>query len=83
MYEDIYGKVSTPLQFAQGLAYKHNKTKRKSKRELRTDQEKVAYIKTEHERRRIERLYFELKWQLNLAFIEGVTNINIDSPLHL
>ncbi len=71
MYNDIYGKVSTPLQFAQGLVYKHHKPKRKAKRELRTEQDKVAYIKSEHERRRIERLYFELKWQLNLAFIEG------------
>lgn len=71
MYNDIYGKVSTPLQFAQGLVFKHYKPKRRTKRELRTDQEKVAYIKNEHERRRIERLYFELKWQLNLAFIEG------------
>jgi hypothetical protein len=85
MYNDIYSKISTPLQFAEGLAIKHynEKDRRKFKRNLVTDQDKVAYVKQEYERRRIERLYFELKWQLNMAFIEGVTNINIDSPLHL
>lgn len=40
------------MQFAQGLAFKHYKPNRKSKRELRTEQEKVAYIKNEHERRK-------------------------------
>jgi hypothetical protein len=73
------------MQFAQGLTYKHydEKEKRRYKRTLTTDQEKIAYIKQEYERRRIERLYFELKWQLNMAFIEGeqyqyISNITND-----
>ena len=85
MYNDVYGKISTPMQFAQGLAYKHydEKEKRKYKRQLINDQEKISYIKQEYERRRIERLYFELKWQLNMAFIEGeqysyISNITND-----
>lgn len=71
MYNDVYGKISTPMQFAEGLAFQHHNPKRKYRKELRTEQEKVAYVIQEYERRRIERLYFELKWQLNLAFIEG------------
>lgn len=74
MYNDIYSKVSTPMQFAEGLTLKHYNEKkevRKFKRKLVDDQDKVAYVKQEYERRRIERLYFELKWQLNMAFIEG------------
>ena len=86
MYNDVYGKVSTPMQFAEGLAYKHyneKKENRKYKRKLINDQEKIAYVKQEYERRRIERLYFELKWQLNMAFIEGeqysyISNISND-----
>ena len=88
---DVYSKVSTPLEFAKGLTMTQNKPKRRNKRELRTEQEKVAYIKEEYERRRIERLYFELKWQLNLAFIEGeqyqyisdITNDLIEYPVML
>lgn len=86
MYNDVYSKISTPMQFAEGLAFKHyneRQEQRKFKRKLISDNEKIAYIKQECDRRRIERLYFELKWQLNMAFIEGVTNVNIDSPLHL
>lgn len=84
-YNDVYGKISTPIGFSQGLTYKHydEKEKRRYKRTLNTDQEKIAYIKQEYERRRIERLYFELKWQLNMAFIEGeqyqyISNITND-----
>jgi len=73
LYNDVYSKITTPIQFAEGFARKHynEKPKRRYKRNLRTDQEKISYIKDEYERRRIERLYFELKWQLNMAFIEG------------
>ena len=58
----------------QGFAYKHHNEKKKPrrhKRSLDTEEEKIAYIKSEYERRRMERLYFELRWQLNMAFIEG------------
>ena len=58
----------------QGFAYKHHDEKnkpRRHKRRLGTEEEKIAYIKNEYERRRMERLYFELRWQLNMAFIEG------------
>ena len=73
MYNDIYGKISTPLQFMQGFAYKHydEKKPRRHKRRLITETDKIAYVKNEYERRRMERLYFELRWQLNMAFIEG------------
>ncbi len=73
MYNDIYSKVSTPLQFAEGFAYKYHKEKnqRKHRRKMDTESEKISYIKSEYERRRMERLYFELRWQLNMAFIEG------------
>lgn len=73
MYSDIYSKISTPLEFAQGLAYQHKDKRdiRRHKRKLITEQDKVAYIKQEFERRRTERLYFELQWQLNMAFLEG------------
>lgn len=74
MFNDVYSKVATPIGFAEGLAFQHyqqKKERRKFKRQLLNDQEKIAYIKQEYERRRLERLYFELKWQLNMAFIEG------------
>lgn len=91
MYNDIYNKVSTPIEFVEGLALKHyneKKERRRYKRQFINDQEKVAYVKQEYERRRIERLYFELKWQLNMAFIEGeqyqyicnVTNDLVEYP---
>lgn len=69
----------------QGFAYKHygDKKQRKHKRKLNTETEKISYIKNEYERRRMERLYFELRWQLNMAFIEGeqyqyISNITND-----
>lgn len=72
MYNDIYSKISTPLAFAEGFAYKYQKKKsRMHKRRMDTEAEKITYIKDEYERRRMERLYFELRWQLNMAFIEG------------
>lgn len=84
-YNDVYSKVSTPMQFSEGLAFTHyeKKEKRKFKKRLTNDNEKIAYVKQEYERRRIERLYFELKWQLNMAFIEGeqyqyISNITND-----
>jgi hypothetical protein len=76
MYNDIYSKISTPLGFANNLAKKHykddlKKNGRRYKNKLVTPQDKVTYIKQEYERRRLERLWFELKWQLNMAFLEG------------
>ena len=92
MYNDIYSKISTPVEFMKGLAVQHYKDKPKKKtrfiKKANTDLEKITYIKNEYERRRIERLYFELKWQLNMAFIEGeqyqyicnVTNDIVEYP---
>lgn len=93
MYNDIYSKISTPLGFADNLAKKHHNDDmkrfgRRHKQKLVTPQDKVAYIKQEYERRRLERLWFELKWQLNMAFLEGeqyqyissVTNDLVEYP---
>lgn len=91
MFNDVYSKVTTPMSFAEGLAFQHYNQKkeiRKYKRQLINDQEKIAYVKQEYERRRLERLYFELKWQLAMAFIEGeqyqyisnVTNDLVEYP---
>ena len=34
MYNDIYGKTSTPMQFAEGLAYKHYNEKKKKEEKI-------------------------------------------------
>lgn len=72
----MYSLISTPKEFFNGFSFNQykddvKKHKRKYKRELVTDMDKITFVKQEYERRRLERLYFELKWQLNMAFIEG------------
>lgn len=50
---------------------KHQMEARPSKRVPMSEQETVQWVINEVQKRRTERLYFELQWMLNMAFVEG------------
>jgi len=76
---DLYRMTAVPQAFEADIRIREQYAKkagdimkaRPGKRVPVSPQELVQWIKNEAERRRTERLFFELQWMLNLAFVEG------------
>jgi len=90
MANDLYRMVAVPDAFEADIRLRNeyaDKAKdimkaRPSKRVPVSPQELVGWIKNEADRRRTERLYFELQWMLNLAFVEGQQYMYINNYIN-
>lgn len=87
---DLYRMTAVPQAFEADIRMRESYAKkageimraRPGKRVPVSAQELVQWIRNEAERRRTERLFFELQWMLNLAFVEGQQYMYINNYMN-
>jgi len=87
---DLYRMTAVPQAFEADIRMREAYAKkageimraRPGKRVPVSPQELVQWVKNETERRRTERLFFELQWMLNLAFVEGQQYMYINNYIN-
>lgn len=88
--QTLYRAVAVPQEFQADLRMKDEyiqrakarMRERPGKRIPLDERETVQWIKNEVDKRRIERLYFELAWMLNMAFVEGQQYMYINNYIN-